>query len=150
MAVCRRHLDKKSFKMVPTSFQKQLSKQHSNLHRFWSQLVSILGAFGVPRWGQVGSKWLQKSIPKTIKKMITFWIASRSIFDGFWAQLGPQEGKAIFGFWSIFRSWSPLGPKSPPRPLQEASWDPQEPSKRPLGIDFKRFWAPTWWFLERT
>ena len=123
----------KSIKIVPTSFQKQLSNRCSNLHRFESQLDSILGGFWGSRWSPIGSKSLQKSIPKTIKKMITFWIAPRSNFGGFWPQLGPQERKPLFNFWSIFRSWGPLGPKISPRPLQEASWDPQDPSKSPLG-----------------
>ena len=71
-------------KMLPTSFQKQLSNQHPNLNRFWSQLGTNLGGFWGPRWSQDGTKSLQQSIFKTIKKMITFWIASRSIFDRSW------------------------------------------------------------------
>ena len=38
---------KKTLKMMPRSFQKQLPNQHPNLHRFGSQLGSIGGGF----WG---------------------------------------------------------------------------------------------------
>ena len=43
---------KKSIKINPKSITKQLSNQHPNLHRFWSQLGSILGGFGEPTWSQ--------------------------------------------------------------------------------------------------
>ena len=146
---------RKSIKINQTCFRKQLPNQCSNLDRFWSQLGSILGGFWVPRWGQVGSKWLQKSIQKTIKKMITFWIAPRSIFGGFWAPTWPPRGETTIQFLEHFSllgpSWAqdlpktpPRGLLGPPRPLQEAPWDPQDPSKRPLGTDFRGFWAPTW------
>ena len=140
----------KSIKKQSNIHQKCLSNQHPNLHRFWNQLGSILGRFWGPRWSQLSSKWLQKSIQKTIQKMITFCIASRSIFDRFLAPTWPPRGETTIQIWSISRSWGPLGPKISPRPLQEASWDPQDPSKRPLGSDFIRFWPPTWWFLEQT
>ena len=57
-----------SIKNGPRSIKKHLSNQHPNLHRFWNQLGSILGGFWEPSWSQVGTKWLQKSIPKTMKK----------------------------------------------------------------------------------
>ena len=82
----------KSIKMVPTSFQKQPSNQHPNLNRFGSQLGSILEGFGGSRWGQVGTKSHPTSIFKSIKKMITFWIALGTDFDRFWDQLGLQNG----------------------------------------------------------
>ena len=44
----------------------------TNLNRFWE-------GFG----GQVGAKCHQNSTPKPIKKMITFWEPSGTIFDGF-------------------------------------------------------------------
>ena len=118
----------KSIKMEPRSFSKQLSNQHPNLHRFWSQLGSILGGFWEPSWGQVGTKSLQKSVQKAIQKMITFWIAPRSIFGGFWLQLALQEEGEnvwVFGTFSLLEPpWGHLGPKIA-----------QELSKRPLGTD---------------
>ena len=71
--------------MMPTSIKKQLSNQHSKLDRFWNQLGSILGGFGGPRWGEVGTNSFQKSIFKSIIKMITFRIALETDFDRFWA-----------------------------------------------------------------
>ena len=112
---------------------KKLSNQHPNLDRFWSQLGSILGRFGELSWGQVGPKTVQKSIQKTIKNIITFWIALDTDFDEFWAPTWPQKSDP-------FLSQPGPPPKSsqditqePPRPLQET---PQDPSKRPLGTDF--------------
>ena len=125
---------KKSIKMVPRSFQKQLSNQHPNLDRFWSQLDSIFAGFWASRWSQDGTKSLPKSIQKSIEKMITFWIASRSIFDRFWAPTWPPRGVTDLYFLVIFSllgpSWAQEPPKTPPRgllapprPLQDASWD---------------------------
>ena len=126
---------------MPRPFQKQLSNQHPNLHRFWSQLGSILGGFGGPRWGQVGTKSLQKSIFKSIKKMIIFLIALGTDFDRFWAptwgiwggESSPFSDPLIF----FLVSWGLLGPR----------W-PQDPSKDDFGFDFRRFWTPTWWILD--
>ena len=42
-------------------------------------------------------------------------------------QGGPSEVRRDT-FWLLFGSWGPLGPPTPPGPLQEASWD--------------RFWHP--------
>ena len=137
----------KSIQMVPTSFQKQLSNQHPNLAPFWSQLGTILGGFWEPRWGQVGTKSLQKSIFKTIKKMITFWIASRSIFDRFGAPNGPQKGVTdlyILEHFGLLGSLGPKmgqdGPKTPPRRPPAPILDDFDPQ---LG----RFRSPTWWIL---
>ena len=130
---------KKSIKLVPTSIKNQLSNQHPNLHRFWSQLGPIWGWVWEPRWGQVGTKSLQKSIFKTIKKMITFRIASRSIFGWFWAQNGPQMGVTNvyilehFGLLGV--SWAQDGPKTPPRRPPAPILDDFDPH---LG----RFWSP--------
>ena len=120
--------------MVPRAFQKHLSNQHPNLHRFWSQLGPILGGFWRSRWGQDGTKSLQKSIPKTIQKNIIFLIAPRSIFERFWGPSWPPIGETNLSILEIFSilepSWAqeppkipPRGPQDPPRPLQEASWD---------------------------
>ena len=128
--------DKKSIKIHPKSITKQLSNQHPNLHRFWSQLGSILGGFWGSRWGQVGSKWLQKSIKKTINKMITFWIASRSILGGFWAPTWPPRGETnlrILDHISLLRpSWAQDAPKTS-----------QDPSETLSVVDVERFSAPT-------
>ena len=114
--------------MVPTSIRKQLSNQHSNLDRFWSQLDSILGGFWGPRWGQVGTKSFQKSIFKSIIKMITFRIALGADFDRFWAPKWPPRGGPRNQFSTFLKllgpSWGHLGailgprwPKTPPRQL---------------------------------
>ena len=67
-----------------------------------------------------------------IKKMITFWMALETDFNQFWLQLGGVQGGPSGvrrgTFWLLFGSWAPLGPPTPPGPLQEASWD--------------RFWPP--------
>ena len=93
--------------MVPTSIRKQLSNQHPNLDRFWNQLGSILGKFWGSRWSQDDTKSLHKSIPKSIEHMITLWIASRSIFDRFWAPTWPPRGVTDLDFLVEF---SLLGP----------------------------------------
>ena len=113
-------------KMLPTSFQKQLSNQHPNLNRFWSQLGTNLGGFWGPRWSQDGTKSLQLSIFKTIKKMITFWIASRSIFDRFWIPKwlphGRNQSLQFGAFWALGGLSGQRWAKMAPRPLQDAPW----------------------------
>ena len=89
------------------------------LDGFWSQLGSILGWFWEPSWHQVGTKSLQKSIWKFIKKN------QKLIFGGFWPPTPTSKGVQRNGFWS---SWGDLGAKMAPRPLQEG-----------LGTDFGRF-----------
>ena len=127
---------KKSIKMVPTSFQKQPSNQHPNLNRFWSQLGSILGGFGGPSWGQVGTKSLRKSILKLIIKMITFRIALGTDFDRFsaprWAPRGGPRNHFSKFLGLLGPSWGQDGPKIPPRTPKTL----QEPPKRPPKIDF--------------
>ena len=93
---------KKSTRMLPRAFQKHLSNQHPNLHRFWNQLGSILGGLWEPSWSQVGTKSLQKSIPKVIKITITISMASGWIFDRFWLPTclprgGPRMELSRFG-----------------------------------------------------
>ena len=117
---------KKSIKMVPTSFQEQLSNQHPNLDRFWSQLGAILGGFGRPRWGQVGTKSFQKSIFKSIIKMITLRIA-----------LGPQLDPPKHNFCRHIGDLFALDGILEPR------WC-QDPSKSLPGADFEWFWIRTW------
>ena len=124
---------KKSMKIKPTSFQKQLSNQHSNLHRFWSQLRRILGGFWEPRWGQVGTKSLPKSIFKVIIKMITFRIALGTDFDRFsaprWAPRGGPRNHFSRFLGLLGPSWGQDGPKTPPRTPQDPPRTPQEASQ---------------------
>ena len=125
---------RKSIKIDPTSIREQLSNQHPNLDRFWSQLDSILGRFWASRWSQDGTKSLPKSIQKSIEKTATFWIAPRSIFDRFWAPTWGVQGGPLGVRRATFSPLEPLleprcakdPPKIPqdlPRPLQDASWD---------------------------
>ena len=55
----------------------------------------------------------------------------------FWSILGPnlvpKRGKHYSDFGAFFDLGALLGPRCL-----------QDPSKRPLGTDFKGFWAPTW------
>ena len=112
-------LYKKSIKIVPRSLQKQLSNQHPNLDRFWTQLGPILGGFWGSKWGQVGTKSLQKSIFKSIKKMITFWIALGSNFNGFWPPFGEPNrslrSTLALIFWVLGLNIAPRPPKTPPK-----------------------------------
>ena len=96
---------KKSIKLVPTSIKKQLSNRHSNLHRFWSQLGSILGGFWRPRWDQIGTK----SIPKSIRKWLSFWTLFGRLLGLFWRP-----------FWTL--SGAEIGPSS----VQDAPGSRQE------------------------
>ena len=115
---------------MPRSLPKPLSNQHPNLHRFWSQLGSILGGFGEPSWSQVGTKSLQKSIPKVIKKTITFSMASGWIFNRFWPPTWLPRGGPRIDFsrsWGLLGPpWGHLGAKMAPRP-------PQTPPRGLLG-----------------
>ena len=67
----------KSMKMVPRFLQNRLSNHHPSLDRFLTQLGSILKGFGGSFWHQNGTKLVQDSIPKTIKKMNTITLISR-------------------------------------------------------------------------
>ena len=116
--------------MVPRSLQKQLSNQHPNLDRFWIQLGPIWGGFGGPRWDQVGTKSLQKSIFKTIKKTITSRIALGTDFDRFQAPTWPPRGVTFIDrfplFWFLGPSWRQDDAKTPqeaPRGAQDSLQD---------------------------
>ena len=100
---------------------------------FRTNLALFLEGFRGSRWGQDGTKSLQKSIPKTIQKKIIFLIAPRSIFERFWSPNWPPIGETNLSILEIFSilepSWAqeppkipPRVPQDPPRPLQEASW----------------------------
>ena len=148
--------------MVPRAFPKQLSNQHPNLHRFWSQLGPIWGRFWEPTGGQVGTKSLQNSIPKVIKKMITFRIALGTDFDGFWAPTWPPKAETNLWFLEHFGllgpSWGQDPPKTPqelPRhPPRAPKTLPRDPPKTPprgllgqifndFGPQLGGFWPPT-------
>ena len=113
---------KKSIKMVPTSFQEQLSNQHPNLHRFWSQLGFIFGGVWGPRWDQIASK-----IDLQIHQKIDH-ISDRS-WDRFWPILGPNlEPKTA----QDPPSWSQdapktlqIGAKMGPKPITFNQHDPK-------------------------
>ena len=127
----------KSTKIDPTSFQKQLSNPCSNLDRFWSQLGSILEGF----WGQgepqLAPNRSKNRSQKRYKKRSHFRSPQDRFLIDFGLQLGGSRGVRwgsvgpLFGL--LKPSWSQDDPKSP-----------QDPSKRPLGTDFRGFWAPTW------
>ena len=76
----------------------------------------------------------------------------RAIFGGFgpptWRPRGGREVDFCSCLGNLFSSWGCLRAKLAPRGLQD-------PSKRPLGTDFKGFWAqlggfwlPFWWILD--
>ena len=119
--------------MVPRSFPKRLSNQHPNLDRFWTQLGSILGGFGGPSWGQVGTKSLRKSILKLIIKMITFRIALGTDFDRFsaprWAPRGGPRNHFSRFLGLLGPSWGQDGPKIPPRTPKTLPRRPQNHTK---------------------
>ena len=139
--------DKTSIKIVPRSLRKQLSNQHPNLDRFWSQLGSILRRLWGSRWSQDGTKSLQQSIQKTITKMITFWIASRSIFDRFWAPTwGVQRGPFVV----CRATFSPLEPLLEPECAKALPKSPKIPPRCLLGLIFVDFGLQVGGFLEPT
>ena len=114
---------KKSMKIKPTSFQKQLSNQHSNLYRFWTQFGPILGGLGGPRWSQVGTKSLQKSIFKLIIKTITFRIALGADVDRLWIpKWSPREGQN-FHCSAFLELLGPSWGQDGPSPRQDSSMD---------------------------
>ena len=130
----------KDFKIMPRSFQKQLSNQHPNWHRFGSQLGSILVGFWGPRWGHAGTKSFQKSIFKSIKKMFIFLIALGIDFDRFWAPTrecwGGESSPFSDPFSFFLVSWGLLGPRWP----QDPSRDKYSPFGRFLRLIVDCFW----------
>ena len=123
--------------------KKHLSNQHSNLHRFWSQLGPILGRFWKPKWGQDGTKSLQKSILESIKKTITPRVALGTNFERFWAPTWPPRGVT---FVYKFEHLKVLVPSWAPRPTQDLPRPPrpsQEPPKTNFRPQVHRFWGST-------
>ena len=132
---------KKSIKIHPKSITKQLSNQHPNLHRFWSQLGFIFGGVWEPRWDQIASK-----IDLQIHQKIDH-ISDRS-WDRFWPILGPNLEPKIA---QDPASWSQDAPKTPQigakMGLGHNTCNQDGPKylrSRPRtssGTDFGRFWT---------
>ena len=105
-------------KMLPRAIQKQLSKQHPNLHRFRNQLVSILE--GV--WGaKVEPSWHKIAVKINPKNNQQKWSPSRWHQDRFLLNFGtPNRQKSLLG-----GSWGALGNLRGPKRL------PREPKRHP-------------------
>ena len=112
---------KKSIKIKPTSFQKQLSNQHSNLHRFWEPTWTHFGRV----WGvKMATSWHQ--IAPKIDLQIDHkndHLSDRS-WNRFWSILAPKIEPKRGAQKSIFEVLGALGailgprwPKTPPRQL---------------------------------
>ena len=91
----------------------------------WLHFWTFLGAMLAPSWHQIASKIDLKND----QKMISFWIASGSIFSRFCSPTWHLYRDPNVWVLEHFGSWSPLGAKMGPRPVQETLQD--------------RFW----WFL---
>ena len=87
-------------KMIPKSFQKQLSNQHQTWIDFAPNLAPFWEVFG----GQDGAKFAPRCLQDAIFFSFFFWHRFLSIFIPTWSQLGPN-----------------LAPKSTPKPNQEPS-----------------------------
>ena len=105
-----------------------------------------------PFWDGFGSQDRAKLAPNRCKnrsskrstKMITSWIAPKSIFNRFWAPNGPKMGVTNVYILDTLGSWGSLGPKmgqngpkTPPRRPPAPMLDDFEPH---LG----RFCHPIW------
>ena len=124
--------------MCPTSIKKTSLKSIPQLVSIlvptWLHFGRVLGGDG----SQVGTKSLQKSIQRMIKKMITFWMALETDFDQFWLQLGGvKRGPLEAQFLTFFAlgphlswSWPPNPPMTPPRSLLDP---PRTPPRGLLG-----------------
>ena len=130
----------------PTPIKKHLSNQKPNLHRFWSQLGSILARFWEPCWDQLGTKSLQKSVHKMVRKIITIWMASGSTFDRFWA---PTWRPKMCGFrskWGVGIKHHPFLCRSAvilvPFGAQDDPRIPPGPPQDPLKSEFSMILDP--------
>ena len=118
-----------SMKIIPASLRKELSNQHPNLTRFWSQLGLILGGFWGPRWGQVAPN---RSKSPSSNRSKNDHISDRS-WGRFWSILGPKmtpergHQKSLFEVPGALEAI--LGPRRP-----------QDLPKRALGPIFDQFW----------
>ena len=104
----------------------------SILEPTWLHFGRVLGAKLGPKSHQIAPQ-IDLQINK---KWSHFGLLLGSIFDDFGLQLGPQEGDKTFTFRLVFALGAILGP----------TW-PQDLSKMPPGIDFRRFGLPTWRIL---
>ena len=86
-------------------------------------MASILEGLGGHFGTKMAPRWSKNGFKNQSTKTITFWMALRSNFVGFWLPSWCPRGVTdlyIFDhFWLLGPSW----PQDPPRPLQEASWD---------------------------
>ena len=98
--------------------QKSIKNQSKMWLYFWSDFWSIFDRFLIDFGSQNPSKINPKTMPKHTLFWIAFFIASGSIFEGFW---GGPRGVLERTFGQLFGSWGHLGAKMAPRPLQEAS-----------------------------
>ena len=110
------------------------TKKGSNIHQKTPiKSTPQLGSIWEPTWlhfgrvwgaklGQDGTKSLQKSIFKSIKKIITFRIALGMDVYRFWPPTWPPRGGEnvwIFALGTLLgASWGDLGAKMAPRPFQ--------------------------------
>ena len=117
-----------------------------------SQLACILdpnglhfGRVGGSFWHQNSTKLVKKSIQKSIKKMITFWMALRSNFVGFWlpswCPRGVTDLYIFYHFWLLGPSWPQDPPKTSARSLLGLILND-------LGFQFAGFLPPTCWILN--
>ena len=88
----------------------------------WLHFWRFLGAKLAPSWHQIASKIDLKNH----QKIITFYIASRPIFGGFWPPTSTSKGVQRNGFWSSWGglelSWGQDGPKTSPRGPWDCFW----------------------------
>ena len=76
--------------MVPRSLQKQLSNQHSNLDRFWSQLEPILDGFGGQDRAKLAPNRSKNPSSNQSKKWSPFGSLLGAIFIDFGFDLGAK------------------------------------------------------------
>ena len=88
------------------------------LVRSWVTIIDSGKAQIEPRWHQIAPK----VDPRHDQKMITFWMASRSIFDLFWP-LGSQDAGPEITF-DNFKFSRPRGPQDPPKECTRATKTP--------------------------
>ena len=111
----------------PKIVTKTSLKSTPQLGSIWEPTCLHFGRVWGAKLGQDGTKSLQKSIFKLIKKIITFWIALGIDFYGFWPPTWPPRGGEnvwIFALGTLLgASWGDLGAQMAPRPLQNEILD---------------------------
>ena len=105
----------------------------SILEPTWLHFGRVLGSKMRPSW----TKSLQKSIFKSIRKIIMFRIALGTDFSRFWAPTWLPRGGPRNHFWRFFGllepSWGQDGPKTLPRAHKSPQDPPKTPPRGPLG-----------------